>query len=653
MDRCILNVILVLFFIFFSIPVIAAQENDAKHEETVTMPEVVVVASPIIAGNQVNDSGSEVTIVNKKQIENLNAQDLPSALRLTPDVVISRHNQIGAFGGGDGGSIFIRGMGSSRPGAEIQMAVDGIPKFAGVWTHPLMDIMSVDIADSIEVYKGAQPILFGNMSMGAVNIITKRQKDDGFSSHLMTGGGSYNTFVETLEHGGKIKDLDYYLLQSFKQSSGHREDAGGELQDYFARIGYSLSNAWSIALTANVTHNFADDPGPEGRPQERQGTFKTEDNMNIITLSHKYDKIKGDLKAYWNNGKMSWVDQFDLVHLFHYNIITWFDNYGIRDREIVNLWPGGTITAGADFDFTSGTVEVDNPPPMPDGNFPRETFRIISPYIAVSQEVELIQSWKLIPSAGIRYYNHSDFDQRFSPQAGLVLRDSSTDLHVFYSRGINYPGLYVVAMSNLFFGGNTSWKDLNPETVDHLEAGVAHSFGSKIRADITLFHDKGSDRIIMIFAPGPPTFENISNFETRGVETTVTWQPIRDLSLFTGATWLYERSPDNLPYSPQWTASAGGNFKLFNHLTISLDTSYQDSQYVANNRNLNYGSDIVRIDGFWLLNGKISWEFKLPSPKISGDVFLAGENLTNISYAYQKDYPMPGINCMLGVNLKF
>jgi hypothetical protein len=58
MNKCILNVILVLFFIFFSIPVIAAEENDAKHEEAVTMPEVVVVASPIIEGNQVNDSGS-------------------------------------------------------------------------------------------------------------------------------------------------------------------------------------------------------------------------------------------------------------------------------------------------------------------------------------------------------------------------------------------------------------------------------------------------------------------------------------------------------------------------------------------------------------------------------------------------------------------
>ncbi|MGD0022392.1 MAG: TonB-dependent receptor plug domain-containing protein [Smithellaceae bacterium] len=647
MHRFIFNVILVLFFIFFSIPVIAAEEKDAKQEEAVKMPEVVVVASPIIQGNQVNDSGSQVTIVQQKQISDLNAQDLPSALRMTPGVDISRYNQVGSFGGADGGAIYIRGMGSSRPGAEIQMLVDGIPKFAGVWTHPLMDIMNVDIADSIEVYKGAQPILFGNMSMGAVNIITKRQKDDGFSTNLMAAGGSYNTFVETLEHGGKINDLDYYLVQSFKQSSGHRENADGELQDYFARVGYKLNDLWSIAMTANATHNFADDPGPLGMPQDRQGTFKTEDNMSIITLSHNYDKIKGYLKMYWDNGKMSWLDEYDLVHLYHYNTITWFDNYGIRDREIVNLWPGGTITGGVDFDFSSGTVDTNNPAPIPSSTFPRETFRILSPYVALSQEFEIINSWKLIPSVGIRYYNHSDFDQRFSPQAGLVLRDASTDLHVFYSKGINYPGLYVAAIE-----GGTSWRDLNPETVDHLEAGIAHSFGSKIRADITLFHDKGSDRIIMIFTPAP-TFTNISNFETQGVEATLNFHPLPNLSLFTGGTWLYERSPDNLPYAPQWTASAGGNLKLFNHLTISLDTSYQDWQYVANTRTLDYGGSFVRVDGFWLLNGKISWEFKLPSPKISGDVFLAGENLTNVSYAYQQGYPMPGINCMLGANLKF
>ena len=60
-----------------------------------------------------------------------------------------------------------------------------------------------------------------------------------------------------------------------------------------------------------------------------------------------------------------------------------------------------------------------------------------------------------------------------------------------------------------------------------------------------------------------------------------------------------------------------------------------------------------RSEGSFLLNGKISWDFKLSSPKIAGEIFLAGENLADQDYAYKKDYPMPGITGMVGVNLKF
>jgi len=631
-----------------------AMAADEKPDKPIRMEEVVVVASPIIEGNRVNDSGSQVTTVSKKQIEDLNAQDLPSALRHTPGVVISRHNFVGSFGGGDGGAVYIRGMGSSRPGAEIQMLVDGVPKFAGIWTHPLMDIMSVDIADRIEIYKGAQPVLFGNMTAGAVNMITKTQKEEGFSTEIQVAGGSSHTFLESIEHGGKIKNTDYYLLQSFKQSSGHRDNAGGELQDYFAHIGHQIHNSWEISLTANATHNKADDPGPENRPQERQGTFKTEDNLGIVTLSHNYDVAKGDLKLYWNNGRARWLDQYDLSSLFHYDTITKFDNYGIRVREILKPWTGGTITTGADWDSTSGTVTIDREIPRTDSYFSRDMFRILSPYLSLSHEINLIREWSLIPSAGVRYYNHSDFDNQWAPQAGLILRNQSTAFHTFYGRGINYPGLYVVAQSVMLWGNNSRWKDLDPETVNHLEAGISHIFSPKIRADVTWFYDKGSDRLIIITSPAPSHYENIAKFETQGMEATVIVEPIKCLSLFAGGMWIYRRTPDNLPYAPEWTATAGGNLRLFQSLKVSLDTIYQDSQYVANNRTLNYGgTSIAEVDGFWILNGKISWEFKLPSPKISGEIYLAGENLTNVSYAYKKDYPMPGINGMLGLNIKF
>jgi outer membrane receptor protein involved in Fe transport len=38
---------------------------------------------------------------------------------------------------------------------------------------------------------------------------------------------------------------------------------------------------------------------------------------------------------------------------------------------------------------------------------------------------------------------------------------------------------------------------------------------------------------------------------------------------------------------------------------------------------------------------------------MAGEVYVAGENLTDKNYEYRPNYPMPGINGMLGVQLRF
>jgi len=610
-----IGILCTLVFLFHAWPVVSpAADRDGQ---STRMDEVVVTASPIIEGNRISDFGGSSTVVTKEQITDLNAQDLPSALRLTPGVVISRHNPIGSFGGAEGGAIYIRGMGSSRPGAEIQTLVDGIPKFMSVWSHPLMDTLSIDPVERIEVYKGAQPLQFGNSAFGAVNMVTKTQKEEGFTTRAQGGYGSYNTLVEVLEHGGKIRDTDYYVLQSFRSSHGHRDNAGGQLQEYFGRLGQRLQDNWYVSLTANGTNNYANDPGPEGRPQDAQGTYKVEDTMTVAALAHDFVRAKGDIKAYWNGGKASWVNQYDLASLFHYDTITNYDNYGVRARENLMPWKGAKLTGGLDLDFLGGKVEIDRAAPRPDSFFPRETFRIASPYAGLAQEIPVGSIWSLIPSAGIRYYNHSDFESQWAPQAGLVLRSPDSAIHASYGRGVNYPGIFVAAQSNLFWGGNTRWKNLDPETVDHFEAGLSHSFSPKIRADVTFFHDEGRNRFILVTVPSPPHYENIAEFRIQGMEATVAFMPIRDVMTFIGVTWIPGTMPDNLPYAPEWSASAGMNWRFLERFRLSLDALWQGSQYVANNRVENYGgSSVADVSGFFLLNSKISWEFRIPSPKM-------------------------------------
>ncbi len=630
-----------------------AAAGDGQDKGSYGMEEVVVVAPPVIEGNQVNRLGSQVTVVTEEQIDNLNAQDLPSALRKVPGVVISRHNPVGSFGGGEGGAVFIRGMGISRPGAEIQMIVDGVPKFVSVWTHPLMDVLSVDVIESMEVFKGAQPVLFGNMAFGAVSITTKRKKEDGFESSLEGAGGSFYTGIEVAEHAGKCGPFDYMLIQSYRRSDGHRDLAGGELQNYFGRLGYKLSKNWDATVIFNRTDNWADDPGPADGSIPPDGTFKTDDYFTVATISHQYDRAQGYIKVYSENGNIDWVRQFnERTRKNDEDTLTDYDNYGVRVREIIKPWQGGEFLMGFDYDVISGKVDI-NSPPSSTSHFERSTFRMFSPYMAISHQFGSREGWYLTPSVGARLIYHSEFDAEAGPQTGCILGYRNTEFHAGFARGINFPGVFAKANDELFLPGNNRWRELNPELVNHYEVGVSHRFGEKVKLDLTFFYDDGSDRIVVAPPPPfPPRYVNFGSFTNKGVEAAVTVNPFRDLSLFAGATHL-NSSPEDLPYAPEWTASFGLNYRFLKRFQLSMDGLYVDDHFVTSRARQKNAINTKKVDSCFLLSGKLTYDFKIPNTPLDCQIFAAAENLTDTDYQQKSGYPMPGINGMGGIKLKF
>ena len=632
---------LALLTLGLSLGVATAETNMA-----IRLPEVVVTGTPIIDGNRLTPLAGQVTTVSEDQLKELNAQDLQSALRETPGVVVSHFDPVGSFGGGEGGSVFIRGMGAARPGAEIQLAIDGIANFNSLWTHPLLDMLSVDIAQRIDVYKGAQPVLYGNMAFGVVDIVTKRQTDPGFTTSLQLAGGSYNTVVEVAEHGGKVDNFDYYLLQSYRYSDGHRPNSDGELQNYFGRIGYALTTNWEAHVVFNRTDNFADDPGSTITGQNN-GRFNDDDYLTIVTLANHYERADGYVKAYWNRGTLNWVNQYDSgTGKNDENTVTGYDNYGVKTRETFKPWDGGELMAGVDVDFISGKYND-----VTAGSltvFPRETFRIVSPYASLNQRWDFNNGVYLQPSAGFRYFNHDIFADEFAPQAGLVLGVKDTEFHASYARGVNYPGIFVDA----FPPGNNLGHSLHAETLDHYELGASQRFSKLAKLDLTLFYDDGHDRIVLTYPPFPPVWKNINRFRTEGLETALTVTPVRDLALFGGFTVL-NSNPGDLPYAPQWSASAGASYRFLQRFRLSVD-----SQYVGNQTALSRDRDInaintSQISSYFLVNARLSYDFALPSWRLHGQIFVAGQNLTDAAYQQQPGYPMPGINGMGGVKLEF
>ncbi|MGM3216819.1 TonB-dependent receptor plug domain-containing protein [Pseudomonas sp. PhalM4] len=233
-----------------------------------------MVGTSVIDQNNVDSFGSLTTVVGQEQIRDLNALDLSSALRRTPGVVVSRFNPVGSFGGAEGGAVYIRGMGASRPGSEIKTYIDGVPFYMGVWGHPLLDLLPINAMQSISVYKGPQPQKFGN-TFAAIDLTPKvAEQGDNHHGELQLTGGSFRTATEQASLIGREGNFDYLLAQGAAHSDGDRSDGDGRLNNGMARLGYRLNDNWSTGLLVLHANNQVSDPGQKAcqRPRTANST---------------------------------------------------------------------------------------------------------------------------------------------------------------------------------------------------------------------------------------------------------------------------------------------------------------------------------------------------------------------------------------------
>ncbi len=323
-------------------------------EVNVLAPNVSVLSKPIIEDITIDQYSSTSAVITDEQLRDQNAVDLGSALRRTPGVEISRYNPVGAFGGDQGGAVFIRGMGVSRPGSEIKTYIDGIPFYMGTWGHPLLDLLPINGMRSITVYKSPQPQINGN-NFASINLETKNVIENGMHGDTRMSAGSFGTFIEQTNLTGKQDALDFVFAQGYAKSNGHRRDADGELNNALGRIGYQLNENWKANLGFVYVNNSVSDPGDSriARPAVTP-KYKTEATMLTANLEHEYENLKGDIKIYQNSGKGYLHDPANSNGwgTFTSN----FDMTGVRWKETLSPWNGGKFTAGLDIDNSSGDV---------------------------------------------------------------------------------------------------------------------------------------------------------------------------------------------------------------------------------------------------------------------------------------------------------
>jgi len=610
------------------------------------LPTVTVVSGPVAQEETVSGDGADSVTVSRDQLSELNARDLQTALRQIPGVTISRYGPVGSYGGGPGGSVYIRGMGTARPGGEVRMYTDGAPRGSGMWSHPLMDSMPIDFAESVMVQKSPHSARYSD-TFGAVDVETRRRREQGYEGELDLGYGRYNTLLSAGSAGMKEGPVDAYGGMSYKYSDGTRDHSRAILKSAFGRLGADLSESEHLGFVYQRTDSKVEDPGEENRPKPpRTDRFDLSTDLYSLRFDTEREEIDGYSLVYFERGIIDWW-QDGLCKTpagpMDGNAHTEWFNFGFRNYYDWNVLKDFWLTGAMDLAVESGESETLN---LVNGRVPFSAegrMNVLSPYLGGRYDFRLNEDWTLTPSVGSRYYIHNRYDGEWSPNASLTL-DWREQVQFFVngSRGVHYPGVYTRAVSTDY-----ARDTLKAEIMDYVSGGTKFAIDESADVLVTVFHSDVRNRIDRT----TKGYVNAGGMRASGVELSGHWYPTEALDLFSGLGYT---NPETSPVSrlPRWTVSAGGSWRICDYLKWTMDGQYLDRMYAYSVRSSEEAAELRELDAGILINSRLSVPLESLT-SLEGELYVALENLTNSHYAYYPGYPMGGIMWCFGCKLRF
>jgi vitamin B12 transporter len=604
--------------------------SEAALTNEVPQQNVVVTATRV--EQSLATVGSSVTVVDQAQLSERQCRTAYDALREVPglDVV-----QLGGAGGTM--STFIRGAASE----QTLVLVDGVPVNdpAGLGRGADLSQMPVQNVERIEVLRGPQSTLYGADAIGGViNVITKKGAGP-VGGEVSAEAGSFNTFNETAAVRGGTSNYNYSVGVSRQDSDGissAAEKNGNPEKDGYRRTDLSSKLGWTPVdeFEANVLvrWNKADydyDDFMNGRPVDG-------DNQGVSDLVSLYGEGKGKLiDGQWRpRVGGSWVSQSreDTSSVGNSSFESLLQK--LEWQNDMYLGNANIVTAGieAQQESAESTYEsfgyVDQ--------FNRKTAKHRSAYVQ-----DILSTGPLTTTVGGRVDSYDSFGTentwRVAPSYDIAA--TGTRFKGSYGTGFKAPSLFQLYSS---YGS----PELNPETSQGWDAGVEQKIaGDLLVVGATYFENQFDDLIDYDFVT--MKYGNINQAETRGVETFVTAQPVKELSV--RAAYTYTDTENKITGDPLLRRPRN---------KVSLDTTYAFTAKLKGTVGVIYvgertDEDFVTympatLDGYMLVNLYASYD-------VRKNVTLFGrlENLFDEDYEQAIGYGTPGRAGYGGVKVTF
>ncbi len=635
--------------------------------------EAIVTEELLVSGGvepiPTKEVASSYTIVTAEEIETFQYQDITDALRSVPGLHVVPSGSRGTVT-----SVFTRGANSN----QTLVLVNGMPindpsspggaaNLAGI---PL------DNVGRIEVVRGPQSSLYGSQALGGViNIITKSGASDPRSTLRIEGGtlGTLNTYAST---GGSFGATDYFFSLSREDTDGNDitptrlRDARGEEEDGTETLSASarLATTFNEHVSGSVFLQYTDAEADTDADGSTAGFVSVFQNFDSIFESQRFF-ASGDLSGRFLDGK--WRPRLSAGYSAQ------------KSDSSDNPDPGGSIFVDrAGNEGTTLRLAFDNAFDLTPqhlvtfgGSYTRDEFesdgfRDLGGFIidlnsdadtdasAVYAGDHMTFGERFFATLSARYDMPEDIEDRFTFTVAPGYYHPETDTRVTFSYGTGFktPSLFqrfgfdVNTFGGFPSGVYTGNPDLKPEKSKGWEAGIEQGFlDGKATAGATWFDTEIEDAISIVFTGGGnSTAVNIDEFDTKGLETFVEFNPVAELTTridYTLTILNADSFTTTMIRRPRHRVGLTTSWEFLPGTVLSANAEWIDIH-----------RDIPRDSfGFYLDPGPYTLVNVAASHRLTESVKLTARvnNLLDTRYEPANGFEAPGIEALAGVTFTF
>lgn len=618
------RIFLIVAALAAAIPALAA--SGRPETETIDTLKSAVVTGTRVAMER-DRIPAPVSVVGRGRIALSDESALmPSLMEEVPGLFVTSRGVTGyGVSSGAAGGISLRGF--SAASGRTLVLIDGHPQYQSIYGHAVADEYLADLAERVEVTRGAASVLYGSNAMGgAINIITRRPAFLGNRVNIKLMGGSYGTWRASATEQYSNGRFSLTTNVGHDRTAGHRENSAFHSTSGMLKASYDLSAAWRLSGDVNLVKAYSENPGTVEKPMF-EGTADILRLMSWLSLENHYERTDGGINFYYNWGRHEINDGYAAggkpqPYLFH---STDYQG-GVNLFQAFRPWDGGTLTAGVDVKLYGGNA------------YRNPTTEIYADHKKLHEEAGYLLAQQILGpvtlEGGIRLEHHSLYGIEWVPQAGVSwLAWPGASLKLSASKGFRTPNLrelYMYAVAN---------EELLPERAWSYDFTYAqHFLDGRINTELSLFWTKGSNIIEVSVVDGKRANRNVGAFENKGVEFSADFQATDELKFNANYSYLhmgtvYTGAPVHKAYvSGTWTPGRfSANIGLMGIKDLYLSTG--DNAVKASYADLKARFSYRIAD--WVT------------------VFVRGENLLNRSYQTMLGFPEPGITVLGGVALNF